>query len=526
MSNLDAHTVAFMDLGTNSIRLLLVRIQPNHAYTILTELRQIVRLGEGEFAQQHLQPEAMARTVAVAKQFAEVARAHGAEEIVAVGNAATREAANQEEFLTRMQAEAQVEVRVISGLEEARLIYLGVAHGVHIGDRQAFFMDIGGGSTEVSIGSQQQHAYVGSVKLGAIRLAAQFLPETQEPVPMHTYNAIQQHVRHHAVRTLHELHAYRPELAFGSSGTIRNLADVAMRHFARRPLQHDDVLPYAHLQQVVAMLAALPLAERREVPGLNPERADIILAGAAVLDAFMQELGFTEIHVSDHGLREGLLVDYLLKHDDAALLAGLSVRARSVLQLGRACHFDETHARTTARLALALFDSASAIGLHQLGAWERELLEYTALLHHIGAFLTYTNYQEHAYYLIRHANLLGFDNKEIALMATTALYQRKALPRKRDAAFAALDAQTQELVPVLSVFLRLAKHLDRGHTGLVQHATLCALTGKQVALHIHAAHDCQVEIWEIHKRADVFHKVFGREFVTRVLPPLPASAIP
>jgi exopolyphosphatase/guanosine-5'-triphosphate,3'-diphosphate pyrophosphatase len=343
---------------------------------------------------------------------------------------------------------------------------------------------------------------------------------------MHTYNAIQQHVRHHAVRTLHELHAYRPELAFGSSGTIRNLADVAMRHFARRPLQHDDVLPYAHLQQVVAMLAALPLAERREVPGLNPERADIILAGAAVLDAFMQELGFTEIHVSDHGLREGLLVDYLLKHDDAALLAGLSVRARSVLQLGRACHFDETHARTTARLALALFDSASAIGLHQLGAWERELLEYTALLHHIGAFLTYTNYQEHAYYLIRHANLLGFDNKEIALMATTALYQRKALPRKRDAAFAALDAQTQELVPVLSVFLRLAKHLDRGHTGLVQHATLCALTGKQVALHIHAAHDCQVEIWEIHKRADVFHKVFGREFVTRVLPPLPASAIP
>ncbi len=526
MSSLEARIVAFMDLGTNSLRLLLVRLQPHHASTILTELRQIVRLGDDAFATQHLQPEAMARTVAAVKAFAEVARAHGAEEIVAVGTAATREAANQAEFLARLRAEAQVEVRVIAGPEEARLIYLGVAHGVHVGDHQALFIDIGGGSTEVSIGSQHQHAYVGSVKLGAIRLAAHFLPKTPGPVPMRTYEAIQRHVRHHAVRTLHELRAYRPTLAFGSSGTIRNLADVASRHFATRPFQHDDVLTYAHLQHVVGMLAALPLAERRAVPGLNPERADIILAGAAILDAFMQELGFTEIRVSDHGLREGLLVDYLMRHDDAALMVGLSVRTRSVLQLGRACHFDEVHARTTARLALALFDSGRELGLHRLGAWERDLLEYTALLHHIGVFLTYTHYQEHAYYLIRHANLLGFDEQEIALMAATALYQRKAMPRKKDAAFAALESRAQEIVPILSVFLRLAKHLDRGHAGLVQHASLCALKGKKVALDIHAAHDCQVEVWEIHKRADVFRKVLGRELVTRVLPPLPASAAP
>lgn len=521
MSRVVERIVAFIDLGTNSVRLLLVRMQPQHAYTILTELRQIVRLGDGEFAAHQLQPAAMARTVAVVKQFAEVARAHGAAEIIAVGTAATREAANQAEFLACLRDEAQVDLRVIAGPEEARLIYLGVAHGVDLGDQQAFFMDIGGGSTEVSIGTQQQHAYVGSVKLGAIRLAAQFLPDVQAPVPMRTYEAIQRHVRHHAVRTLHELRAYHPTRAVGSSGTIRNVADVAMRHFVKRPLQHGDALSYAHLQHVVALLAALPLAERREVPGLNPERADIILAGAAILDAFMQELGLTSIQVSDHGLREGLLVDYLRNHDDAALLDGLSVRARSVLQLGRACHFDEAHARTTARLALALFDSGQAIGLHQLGAWERELLEYTALLHHIGAFLTYTGYQEHAYYLIRHANLLGFDAQEIALMATTALYQRKALPRKRDAAFAALDARLQAVVRVLSVFLRLAKHLDRGHAGLVQHATLVRLTPKQVALHIHTAHDGQMEVWGLDKRADVFRKVFGCDLLAQVVAPLP-----
>ena len=525
MTSAEARTVAFMDIGTNSIRLLLVRLHPNHSHTILTELRQIVRLGDGEFGSQHLQPAAMERTALVAREFAELARANGADEIVAVATAATREADNQDDFVKRLQTEAQFDVRVIAGLEEARLIYLGVSHGIHLGDRQAFFIDIGGGSTEVIIGSQYQHAYVGSLKLGAIRLSAQFLPEACSSVPLQTYNTIQRYVRHHAVRTLREMQGYRIDLAIGSSGTIRNVADVAARHFYKRPLQPDDVLTYAHLRQVVTLLAALSLEERRKVPGLQPERADIILAGAAILDAFMQELGVLEIHVSERGLREGLLVDYLLKHKDASLLAGLSVRARSVLQLGRACHFDEAHAQTTARLALGLFDSARAMRLHRLGGWERELLEYTALLHHIGAFLTYTDYQAHAYYLIRHANLLGFDQTEITLMATTALYQRKALPRKRDAAFAALDTRAQEIVRILSVFLRLAKHLDRGHAGIVQQAWLRPLDAGHVALHIYAAHDCQVEVWDIHKPAEAFKKVFGRGLVVSVLS-LPASGVP
>ena len=184
MTSAEARTVAFMDIGTNSIRLLLVRLHPNHSYTILTELRQIVRLGDGEFGSQHLQPAAMERTVLVAREFAELARANGADEIVAVATAATREADNQDDFVKRLQAEAQFDVRVIAGLEEARLIYLGVSHGIHLGDKQAFFIDIGGGSTEVIIGSQYQHAYVGSLKLGAIRLTAQFLPEACSPVPL------------------------------------------------------------------------------------------------------------------------------------------------------------------------------------------------------------------------------------------------------------------------------------------------------------------------------------------------------
>jgi exopolyphosphatase/guanosine-5'-triphosphate,3'-diphosphate pyrophosphatase len=505
-----------MDIGTNSIRLLVVRIHPDHSTMVLTQLKQMVRLGDGAFTHQHLQPDAVDRAVFVARQFAQLARAHGAKTIITVATAATREAANQSAFVQQVQQEAGLDVRVISGPEEARLIYLGVASGVHLGEYQAFFIDIGGGSTEVMIGTQHHYSYLGSLKLGAIRLTSQFLADTCGAVAPRTYKAMQQYVRHHAVRTLHELRPYRIDLAFGSSGTIENLADIAARHCLSRPRQRDDVLTYAQLRQVIAMLRALPLESRRKVPGLHPERADIIIAGAAILAAFMQELGLQEIRVSERGVREGLLVDYLLKHGASSLLQEMSIRALSVWQLGRACQFDEGHARTTARLALALYDSAHDAGLHRLGAWERELLEYTAVLHHIGAFLTHTNYQAHTYYLIKHGNLLGFDQTEIAIMATTALYHRKALPRKKSPEFAALDQRARQIVHISSALLCLATKLDRGHAGLVNNACLGMVDTQHVALYIDTAYDCHVEVWGVQKHLATFERVFGRQCVIRV----------
>src|SRR6185436_14293095 len=161
---------------------------------------------------------------------------------------------------------------------------------------------------------------------------------------------------------------------------------------------------------------------------------------------------------------------------------------------------------TTARLALALFDSARDTGLHRFGAWERELLEYTALLHHIGAFLTYTDYQAHTCYLIKHANLPGFDQTEIAIMAATALYHRKVLPRKKCPAFAALDQRAQQIVSISSALLCLAENLDRSHAGLIQGARLCAVDTRHVTLHIDATHDCQVEVWGVQKHLAALKK--------------------
>ena len=513
MNDASTHTeashVAFMDIGTNSIRLLLVRINPNHATNVLIQLKQTVRLGEGAFDDQVLQPEAIDRAVAVSRQFASMIRSHGADDIIAVATAATREAKNQRAFVQRLQEAAQLDVRVVSGQEEARLIYLGVASGFHLEDKQAFFIDIGGGSTEVILGTQHHYHYLNSLRLGAIRLSAQFPAGAQGVVSPGKYSRIVRYVQRHAVHTLREIRTHDIDLAIGSSGTIENLADIAVRRFAKRRLQRDDVLTAAQLREVVKMLGAMPLKDRRRVPGLNPERADIVIAGAAILEGFMQALDLPAIRISDRGLREGLLIDYLLRHGHASALQGLSVRQRSVLDLGRTCHFDEAHARTTARLALALFDSASAMKLHAFGNWERELLEYASLLHRIGAFLTYSNYQAHTYYLIRNANLLGFDETEVAIIAATALFHRKATPQREHPEFAALARQAQKIVRVLSLLLRFAESLDRSHADNVRHARFRLSGDARVVLYIYAARDCQIELWAAQKHVTAFEKVLG-----------------
>ncbi len=515
----DERVVSFMDIGTNSVRLLLVRIHPNHSYATLTQQKEVVRLGEGEFVDQYLQPDAMDRAVLVCRKFAELSRSYGAEEIIAITTSAAREAKNQSEFLRRLRHEADLDVRVISGKEEARLIYLGVSSGAHLGDKQAAFIDVGGGSTEVIVGDQRQYHYLSSLALGAVRLTTLFfLPEETDPISSERYALLQRYVRNASVRTLQQMKQHRIDIAFGSSGTIENLTDIAARALHNRPRQRDDVLPYRDLKQVVEMLSALPLEARRKVPGINPERADIILAGAAIIDTLMQDFKLTELRViSERGLREGLLIDYLSRGEHAQLVRGMSVRERSVLQLGRTCGFDEDHAKHIRRLALEMFDSAQKAGLHRWGDRERELLGYAAMLHDIGVFLSYNDHHLHTYYLIRNAELLGFDQSEIAIMATAALFHRKGTPKKKSAEFAALDKRSRSIVELMSVLLRLAEGLDRSHMGIVQHAKLRAINKRSVDLEIQAAQDCQLELWGVQDRLKAAEKMLDRKMQVHVV---------
>ncbi len=529
--NSTSRITGFIDIGTNSIRLLLVQ-HDNDSYRIISQQKETVRLGEGEFGNsEFLQPEAVNRAVLVCSKFAELARSYATEEIIAVATSATREAENQEQFVERLRHEAGIEVNVISGREEARLIYLGISSGANLNHHNAFFIDIGGGSTEIIVGNQEKYLYLDSLKLGAIRLASLFPADNKGMISPAKYALLQQHVRNTAVRSIQKIKNIPLALAYGSSGTIENLGEIACRMFYKRRLQRDDYLDYQQLHHVIEYLCSLPLDERKKVPGINPERADIIIAGAAVIDTFMFDLGIERLYISERSLRDGLLVDYLYRREASSSESAsfsesrLTFRERSVLQLGKACGFDEFHANKVAELALELFDSAAETGLHDYHFWERELLEYAALLHDIGAFLSYNNHQIHTAYLIRNADLLGFNQTEITIMAATAFFHRKTTPRKKHPEFSALEKSAQKIVILLSTILRIAETLDRSHTGLISHAKFINNVENQLTLAIAAAQDCQLELWGLRNHKKTIEDFFDKNLEVTVIRESPPAKI-
>ena len=513
-------TVAFIDIGTNSVRLMVVRIEPDHSWAVLTIQKETVRLGEGEFGEvRTLQPEAMERAATVCARFAALARSHGATRFVAVATAATREARNQGEFVRRLHEATGLELHVVSGKEEARLIYLGLLSRVHVDDR-ALVIDIGGGSTEIAVGDETGADVVESISLGAIRLTAESPPPAADGrVSAADYETMRHRVRlaaEHALRALG-----RPRVAaYATSGTAVNLAAVAARTLHDRVPERDEPLTRKDLRALAKRLRSLTADERRAVPGLSPARADIIIAGAALLETLMDELGLeTVVALDDCGLREGLLVDDLTRDGQDDLARRTSVRERSVLQLARATSFDEEHARQVTRLALELFDSSHEAGLHRLGPEERELLEYAALLHDIGTFLSYTRHHQHTYYLIRNADLVGFDQDEIAILAATAYFHRKALPAPRFEAFSGLDRRSRKVVRRLGALLRLAEYLDRGHAAAIAHARLRRAEFGALVLEVEPAGDWSLEEWALERRRDSLDKAFGRPLTVVTIPP-------
>ena len=518
--------VAFIDIGTNSVRMLVVRLNPNNSYTILSRQKQQVRLGEGEFDDEEIQRDAIERTTLVCKRFTDLARSFNAEEFVAVATSAAREAANQNELLTSLRHEAYLDVRVISGMEEARLIYLGVASGMHIGDHLALFIDIGGGSTEIALGGRQQYQFLDSFRLGAIRLTNQYLPHNgADAVSPDQYKKVQQHVKNAIIHSVQKIRKQKPDLVIGSSGTIMNLAEIAQKTLHQNGSTNGSTLTYRDLRKVIDLLCPLSLEQRRKVAGVNPERADIIIAGAAILDTFMKELSLELVSITGRGLQDGLLVDYLSRIENFPLFGELSPRERSVLQLGRSCGINEAHARTVTGLVLELFDSAQELKLHSFGDWERELLEYATFLHDIGSFISFANHHAHSYYIIKNSELLGFDQKEINIMANLARFHRKKMPRKKNLEILDLGPREQEMIRVLSTFIRLGESLDRSHAALVQRVKFVRVEKNTVTLDVITRGDCQLEIWGVEAEQRAFEKAFGKDLVLEVIEMKPEEKI-
>jgi exopolyphosphatase/guanosine-5'-triphosphate,3'-diphosphate pyrophosphatase len=537
---------AAMDIGTNSVRLAVVEVQANGTWITLASQKQVVRLGEGEFDRagpkaahgkgkdkddessggHSLTEAAIARGALVCARFAEVARGFGAEEIVALATAAVREADNGYEFVKRVRDLADLDVRIISGQEEARLIYLGCVSGIDLPPKKkALFMDIGGGSTELIVGDSAGYAFLDSLKMGAIRLTAEGVRDASKPISPAAWAELQRHVRSLLVPAARAIGKAGFSVMYGSSGTAQNLAEI-VANSASLPVPtslRNYELSLADIQATTKRLCGLSLEQRGRVPGINPERADIIIGGAAILQTVMETVGAGSIRISDRGLREGIIVDRLRRADsplaaNSQAMTEDSARRRSIQQLMAATRVDDIHAAHIVHLALALFDQWKALGLHDYGR-SRELLEYAALLHDAGFFVSHTDHQQHSYYLIRHSELLGFNDREIEIMANLALYHRKTVPRRKHLPFAQLDTRTQRLIRVLSCALRFAEALDRSHLMLVKDVTSEKLSKpSRVCLTLYASADAQLELWAAEAQAPAFEKTFGLPLEARVLP--------
>ena len=504
--------LAALDIGTNAIRLEVIRVEPDLSMTTLSQQKETVRLGEGEFTTGRMTPAAIERGALVCARFADMARGYGADEIIAMATSAVREAENQDDFIDRVRDESDLEVRVISGPEEARLIHLGVASGANIGERRAMFIDIGGGSTELILGDAHSHFFLESLKLGSIRLSNKFLPDERGPISTDRFNKMKDYVRSLSSHITRRLTDYGFDAIYGSAGTISNLADITARRIGATP---STFLNYrvraSDLQATVGLLCRLSLEDRRKVPGLDLDRADIILGGAAVLMAILEDVGAEWLTISDRGLRDGILLDRMMQETEArAAYANISVRMRSIQQLARACNADEVHALHVSFLACSLFDELRRLGFHPYSQKERDLLQYAGRVHDIGTFLSHSNHHRHAWYLIRHSDLLGFTDTEISIIANLAYYHRKGTPRKRHENMEGLSRQYRQLIRVLSAMLRVAEGLDRSHLQLVKKLRLePARNPDRLMLTLISDADCQLERWWVENNLDLFKDVFG-----------------
>jgi exopolyphosphatase/guanosine-5'-triphosphate,3'-diphosphate pyrophosphatase len=490
-----------------------VRIRTDGSFAVQSRQKETVRLGEGEFSEESIiQPEPMERAVMVARRFRDMAMAFGATEIIAVATSATREAGNRARFLGRLRRESLLEVHPISGREEARLIYLGVARSLHLAGKKALFIDIGGGSTEIAVGDGGDPLFVDSLKLGGIRLANLFLGERRDaPVSRKVLREMRGFVGDTIVRTVESVKHEMVDLAVGSSGTIENLGEIAVRNFPEAGQAPGSTLGLNQLRSTITLLSGMGLEERRKVPGINPDRADIIIPGAVILETFMERLGLERIGISRRSLQDGLLEDYLSRQVHGSDLHGMGVRERSVLRLARSCSVDEGHARSTQALSLQLFDSAREIGLHELEDRERDLLGFAALLHDTGKFISFANHHEHSYYVVRNADLLGFDDTELAILADVVRVHRKKFEDKRTRDRGDLSGGSRQIIRILGVLLRLAESLDRSHAGLVRKARFAPGENDSVTLELVAGGGCDLELWAVKRHTKAFESVFRKE---------------
>ncbi|MEM9466945.1 MAG: Ppx/GppA phosphatase family protein [Actinomycetota bacterium] len=502
--------IAAIDIGTNSVHLVIARPTDSGSPEVLTREKVPVRLGSGGRDMKRLAPEAAARAIDALGRFRRIAEAHEAE-VVAVATSAVREAENRAAFITDARQRAGVAVDVISGVEEARLIHLGALGAVPAADRRHLVIDIGGGSTEFVVGRGTTPELVRSLKLGHIRLTDRFFPDGR--ITKNAVDECRRYVRAFLAPVAREISEGGFELAIGCSGTIENLARMAALEAGDAVRTVDNlVLTRDGLRAITRrLLDADDAARRTRTPGLDAHRADVIVGGAILLRQIFKRLGIQEMVVSPAALREGVVLDRIRRRsDDGDALHHLGdLRRSSVEAVARRYEEDLGHAQHATDLALQIFDGLAPA--HGYGPAERDVLEAAGMLHNVGRFVAHAAHHKHSYYLIRHSeHLAGFNEQELELVAQVARYHRKSNPRPKHAEFAALDAADQQRIRVLAGILRIAIGLDRTYRRVVERIAVCIDDDLTIAVSVPTGADVELELFTARERAGLLELALAK----------------
>jgi len=519
--------LAAIDIGSNAIRLRIVEVDPPQETPdgprfapfrdVLVD-RAAVRLGHDVFTKGRLEISVIGAACEALRRFRAALDAAKVDRYRAVATSAAREASNGDVFVERAEREAGVHVDVIEGVEEARLVQLAVSERISLGSRTALLVDVGGGSTELTLMSGDRNVYSQSCPVGTVRLIEAFLEGGRAVDAVHR-RLIEEYVDRaiaDAVRDIAEAAPDRIDLLVGTGGNIETLADLCP---LPRAFPESRAIDVAAMNRLLDELCKRTVDERVAAYGLRPDRADTIVPASTVLARVAGAFGFTAIAAPGVGLKEGVLVDLARAHFMPADYGGAAAAITDAcLRLGRRYHFDEQHGLLVARFAARLFDDLAA--RHQLGPRDRILLTAAALLHDVGDFIRYEGHHKHSHYLIAHADLMGLSPLERELVANVARYHRKSPPSLEHENFRALTREDRSKVKTLAGILRIADALDREHRAKIVDITT-RVEDSTLVIEAHGSEPRTLEEWTVLAKSGMLREAMGLD--VRIADPSPAS---
>ncbi len=504
--------IAAIDVGTNSFHMVVASVDNKGMLSIKSRDKEMVRLGQSGGDMKYLQTDAIRRGVNTLKNFTELAKSLGAD-VFAVATSATREAINKEEFLEKVKREVGVDIEVISGLEEARLIYIGAMHALPIYDSKTLLIDIGGGSTETVVGHKGEMIFSNSQKLGAIRMTKSFFPNgdtTPEQV-----EACRKYIRGVWSPKLKMIKQTGFDKVIGTSGTIQTLASMALagNNEPIPEILNGITIKTSDILKIIQKIIREKNSKNRaNMPGMEAKRADIILGGALILEQIFLELNIEKITISAYALREGIVFDKHNKKINSASFGHLThLRYETIKNLCSHFRIDLVHAEHVREVALKIFDDLKSY--HGLNSKERELLEASSMLHDVGYHISHDGHHKHSYYILMHCMMPGFTNAEAEVIANIARYHRKSHPKRKHTGFATLSADKQNAVRILSGILRIAEGIDRRQLQIVKSVSAKMENGK-IVITLNADKEKilpDIELWGAGRRKMLLEEAMGFE---------------